>query len=494
MQQTNTKGTSGGNGLRTAITDAKRFFIDEIWDQDTSGLPGLKRAGISFCRIIMIVIKGFFSDKCGLQASALTYITLMSLIPILALMFSVSKGMGAQNRLMEVIGLQKVEHMEIVNGEETLVAQFEVVPPATPGEEPRKLAALPVPAQRVVTQIFTYVENTNLVKLGTIGFIMVFSAVITSLAKVESTFNSIWGVQTSRTWLRKFTDYISVLVIVPVFFLAATSAVATMSSPALINELREWLGPVASLYARLIRLSGFLFIALAFSFLYSFMPNMRVRVFPALTAGIVGGLLWYFLQWLYITSQVGLAKFNAIYGTFAAVPFFLAWLYANWTIVLFGAEVSFAVQNHRTYLMEGMSVSAPHSVREALGLVFAMETCRSMLTGEAPWDSVSYAQKHTIPARLMSDVGSALVESHILFPVVGEAGHYVPALDIGSLTPGHVERALRKAEDPYAVQFGRLAGRLLRDVFAEGYSQFDAKLSSVSFRELLTQAESRDQA
>ncbi len=474
-----------GNRFKAAMAEARRFFADELWDRDVAALPRVKRAAFSLCRIVSIVIRGFVDDRCGLQASALTFITLMSLVPVLAMMFSVAKGLGFQTVLMEKVGLEKVETREVTEGKEVIRIHFRVPEPRDGQTEPSGVASLTEPAQKVIFQIFQSVENTNLGSLGIVGLLMLFWAAIKSISKVENTFNSIWGVQVSRPLLRKFSDYISVLFVIPVFFLAATSANAAVSSPAVIARMQSLFGPLALLYQQMIRLSGLLIITVALAFAYAFIPNTKVRLFPALAAGLVGGILWDRTQWLYLTCQVGLAKNNAIYGTFAAIPFFLAWLYANWTIILFGAEVSFAVQNHRTYRLEGISSQASHSVREMLGMIFTFEACRSLSEGKGSWNAGEFAETFTVPSRLMSDVSNTLVSRGILVPVADENDCFVPGRDMDVLSLADIEAAFRQADDPNISQFAKLADGGLREAYMRGYRDFDNQLSKTTFRELL---------
>ena len=511
--------TPGGNGepsthaspasMAAFVSDAKRFFKEELWDRDIGTLPGMKRFLFSLCRVSTIVIKGFIADNCGLQASALTYITLMSMIPILALMFSFTKGIGMQNQIIEVIGLQKSEITETVDGEEAVRVEFSIASPAdapadapaenaeneerTPANGPPEaptgnsmdLKSLPEPLQKAVITIFTYVENTKFGTLGLVGSLLLFWAVVKAISKLEHTFNAIWGIKESRPLFRRFTEYIFLIIMVPIVFLLATSVNAAMSSQEVVERIREFAGPLAWLYRRLIRLSGLAIIGLAFSFLYGFMPNTKVKLFPALAAGFVAGVLWFITQWAYITFQIGVTKYNAIYGTFAVVPFFLAWLYANWMLVLFGAEVSFAVQNHRTYLLESTSGSASPAVLSLLGLVVTYEASRSFFEGRSGWSPVEYGRDQTIPARMLGTVTAQLVEAGVLVRVAGEREQYLPGKDLSHLTLEDVEEAFRGHNEKYTRQFIKLLPPEVGREFVDQYESFRKKLSGISFREAL---------
>ena len=321
--------------VQSLVGEARTFVEDRVWDWDLDALSRAKRSLVTLCRICVIVVRGFVADNCALQASALTYITLMSMVPVLALMLSVSKGLGAQERLMQVVGLERAKDtLEIV---------------VIPGS---RLSELPAEMERVAQTLFVYVENTNFTTLGTIGLLLLVWTVLQTMGQIERSFNLIWGVKEHRTLLRRFSDYISVLVLVPILILGATSANAVLSSENVLGILARLSGPLFFLIEHLIRLTGVAGILVAFFLLYLFMPNTKVKIVPAIVAGLVGGILWYVSQRVYIEGQMGLTRLNTIYGTFAAIPFFLMWLYVSWVLVLFGAEVGFAVQHHHTYILE----------------------------------------------------------------------------------------------------------------------------------------------
>jgi membrane protein len=486
--------TEARKAWRSLLRDARRFFETELWDRDLATLPRMRQLFFALCRVGVIVVRGFLGDNCGLQASALTYITLMSLVPMLALMFSFSKGVGLQNRLIESIGMERHEVARVVDGEPVQEAKFEIPTPPE-GEDQKEgdatsfnLNSLPKPAQRVVVLVFSYVENTRFGKLGLVSLAFLFWAVIKSVSKVEHTFNHIWGVTKARPFLRKLCDYFFVLALIPIAFLVATSATAMLSSPAITGRLQEWVGPLYVLYKHLIRLSGLVLVGLSFSFLYLFMPNTKVKVFPALVAGFVTAVLWYFTQYLYLHMQIGLTKFNAIYGTFAALPFFLAWLYANWTLILFGAEISFALQHHETFVLEGSAPNAPEAARVALGMVCVHEACKAFYAGTGPWSATEYSRAHTVPARLILEVCGVLADKGILVSVADRDGQFLPGRDIAQLTPGDVEEAFRGHREQPTRNVTRLLPDSLSPAFVGGYETFADGLRHSSFRQLAAAA------
>lgn len=483
-------------GLQQILADAQRFVRDDLWDRDVTAMPRRQRLLFSLGRIIAIVIRGFMADNCGLQASALTYITLMSMIPVLAMMFSFSKGIGMQNHLIEAIGLQRTEVTEQVDGKEIARVQFVVVgqdkagPAANApnGTSQFAIDSLPEPLQKVVTAVFSYVENTSFGALGLVGSLLLFWGAVRALSQLEQSFNAIWGVRVPRPLFRRFTEYFFVLALIPVLFLVATSVNAGLSAPAVVARISAWFGPLAGLYALILRLFGVGVVVGGFAFLFKFMPNTDVKTVPAIVGGAVGGALWYATQWAYITFQIGLTSYNAIYGTFAAVPFFLAWLYANWTIVLFGAEVTFAVQNYRTYVLESSAAATSPAARVTLGVVLTYEACKAYIAGERGWRPAAFARTHAIPVRLVTSVAATLVAQGILVPVDlgGDRDRcYVPGKPPDLLTLADVELAVRANNRQFVTPLlGLVPGRVAA-ALTGAYEGFAERLGATSFRALV---------
>ncbi|MCK5802102.1 MAG: YihY family inner membrane protein [Lentisphaeria bacterium] len=491
-------------GVREMIADARRFFLEELWNDLDRGVSPVKRMVRTSCRIVTIVIRGFLGDNCGLQSSALTYITLMSMVPVLAFTFSASKGFGTHDMLIGTIGLEKHEipvaaSPDSKTGKPEIVVEYRVIPDESAGDENTpgnvdegssnllgvRASSLPEPMQKALVTVFNYVEKTSVKALGLFGLLLMLLTVVKAMSKLEQTFNHIWGVRKARPFFRKMAEYFLVLILIPFIFLAATAANAALGSGAVVAQMREVAGPLAIVYQQAIRLSGLLFICGAFTFLYMFMPNTRVRLFPGMVGGFTAGVTWSAIQILYISAQIGLAKYNAIYGTFAAVPFFLAWVYANWTIVLLGVEVSFAVQHHRTYILESGTPRVPPAAREMLAMVLTYEICRSLHENRGPWSLAGFSDDNAVPARLISDVLDTLAESGILAPVAGMEGTYVPARDLAQLTVGDVEAVFRHADDPMARSLRRVAPKALSTLVAEKYSVFHDGLSANTFRDLI---------
>ncbi len=303
--------------IRGKFEKVNQFFSRDIWLIKTRQFGLSKRIGYTLLKIFYIVVKGIVRNKISLQASSLTFITLMSVVPLFALMFSVAKGLNAQKILRNAIN--------------------------------NYLSSMPEQIQLFIQRIFDLVDKTDFTALGIIGFFILFWAVIKGIGSIESTFNLIWNVNIHRSFMRKLSDYILVMLMSPMFIILGSLMIATMSSLEIALFSKQQFGQFAIIREFITGFGGMIGVAMAFMFLYGFLPNTKVKIFPAWVGGVAAGILWYHTQWAYVNFQIGINSYNAIYGVFATLPIFLLWLYLNWIIVLLGAEISFAVQNYQTY-------------------------------------------------------------------------------------------------------------------------------------------------
>lgn len=370
-----------------------RFVSEGIWDVELSSLSRARRFGVNAIRVIHLVFKGFMENECPLHASALTYSSLMAIVPILALALALLRGLGAAERL----------EMKILEAVSAMPSQF----------------------QEFVNQILIYIRNTNFTTLGGVGLALLIWIVIDVLGRVEMSFNRVWGVAVPRTLLRKISDHLSILMVVPVLIVAATTLNATLTSPVIDALVREWLGSAHILYSRLLSMMPLLVTWVAFIFLYKYMPNTRVNTLPAIISGVAGGSLWIGWQWIYITLQIGISSYNAIYATLASIPIFLFWLYVSWQIVLLGAEVGFALQNYSTYKMEQRAHRASARARIMLALSIMSHAAQSMMINVPHFRVSPYARMHRVPVRLINEVVEELVEANLLAEVAAGDGSYV---------------------------------------------------------------------
>lgn len=345
---------------------------------------------LRFCRLIG---ENFTRHQCTLRAAALTYTTILSLIPVLAIAFAILKGLGAQNSLEPLL---------------------------------LKLAG---DSRETIDRIIGYVNNTNFKSVGAIGVMALVITAISMLENIELAFNAIWGVKETRSPQRRFSDYLSVVVVGPILILVATSVTTTLQNQSLVQWLiqRTTLG---GLVLFLFRLAPYLSIWIALVFLYLYIPNTRVRFRSALLGGVLAGTAWQVAQWAYFYFQIGVSGYNAIYGTLAALPIFLVWVYTSWLIVLFGVEVVCAHQRsgYMDILAPGYSGTG-RAGQEEQALAVMIQICRHFHEGGKPPVASALANELRLRQDVVVDTLEQLEKAGYLTPTVGSEPGWLPARD-----------------------------------------------------------------
>ncbi len=382
----------------------KKFLKKDLWEIENVGISAFKSFFYRQMRIICMVWKGFVDDNCPLHASALTYTTLLSIVPFLAVLFSISKGLGI--KVLEPLLLN--ETITGIGGD-------------------------------VIKWIVSQAKDTNTTALGALGGGVLIIMAVKMLSTVENSFNTIWGVKRSRSIFRKTSDYLSVLIVGPVLVAAAIAITASLENISFAQIILSQ-GIIKQL---IIHFVPFVSLWIAFTGVYIFMPNIRVKIQHALIGGVIAGTIWQIVQWVYINFGIGVAKYNAIYGGFAQFPLFLIWLYISWLIVLFGAEISFASQNVKTYTQEKWAQSASYSFREELVLYLITLISVNFYTGKTPWTVEKISKKLNVSSRLVKDLLFQLCKTDILYEVNGDITYYQPAAALEKISLEKILNAVK---------------------------------------------------
>ena len=393
-----------------------QFLSTDIWRIRAGKLPKSQSFLINQLRIFLLGFHGFNEDKCQLRASALTFYSLLSIVPVLAMAFGIAKGFGLDQLLQKQI-LAKM-----------------------PGQE------------QVVGQMIGYanifLENTKGGIIAGVGVALLFWTVIKVLGNIEDSFNEIWGVKKERSLSRKFSDYLSIMLICPILLVTSSSVTVLVTSQVkFVLAQLSFLGPISAIILFVLKFLPYCVMWVLFTFIYIFMPNTKVNFRSGLIGGIVGGTIYQVVQWVYITFQVGVSSYGAIYGSFAALPLFLVWLQISWLIVLFGAEISFAEQNVDTYEFEPDSLRASAAFKKLAALCIAHVCVKKFDQAQAPLTASEIAHVLEMPIRLVQLVLFELTESGVLSEVRSENGKspaYQPARDISDLTIQSVSDLLDK--------------------------------------------------
>ena len=393
------------NPVVWALNKVKKLN-DYIWHTPLSELSRRKSFFIKQLRIVVLAARGFSNDDVQLRASALTFYSLLSVIPVAAIAFAIAKGFNLDQNLEQLI-------IEKFQSEQDVLSWL-------------------------LSNARNALQETSGGYIAGVGIIILFWSVMSLLGHIENSFNHIWQIRSARPWYRKFTDYLTIMLIAPVFLILSSSVTVFIST-----QLSEYMlkAPILDFFKPiitfLIQFLPYFLSWLTLTVLFIIMPYTKVKVGSAVIAGIIAGTILQLLFWVYIDLQFGIAKLSTIYGSFAAIPLFIIWLQSSWIVVLLGAEISFANQNVSRYESESEALNISNYQKRALTLMIMHLVVRNFTTGEKPLSSELISQTLKIPVRLVRDIIQDL-NSVDLVSMVHEGGDsqrfYQPATDINSIT------------------------------------------------------------
>ena len=385
---------------------AFRFVTRDVWQADVRKYNRPGAYSIRQLRIFLITLKGAKEDKVPLHSAALTFYTLMAVVPIAATLFALAKGFGISEQLNQVLGN------------------------AFPNQDD------------VIEQITVFAENAiNNTKsgwLGSLGIVFLLWSVIKVMNHIEVSFNHVWQVKRNRSWARKFTDYLAVIIVAPFFFVFSSSISLNIR-----YNVGSWFEGVpllehaGHLFGTLI---PFALVYIMLTVLYVIIPNTKVKVMPAFWGAVFAGTLFQLMQNLYIYTQISVSKYSAIYGAFAALPLLFLWVNISWQLVLLGAELSFAYQNVERYRYEMMAGRISVYQRKLAALVVMQEIARNFANNKLPYTITGLSEQLDLPYRLVSNTINELLQCRFITEVVmdkkGRDNAYQPAFDVHKLTVG----------------------------------------------------------
>lgn len=406
------------------LSKTAAFFRTEIWRLRLSDYSRPTAFLIRQAQVIALAGRRFGEDKCKFRAAALTYHSLLSIVPLLAMVFGIAKGFGLEERVEALVraGFPDQETTAEFPNQETI-------------------------AQKTIDFANSMLQSTHGGLLATIGLVIMFWTIVKVLGDIEEAFNGIWGVKRPRSLGRKFSDYLSIVLICPILLVLGSSLTVVVNSQVLVlaekTSAFRALAPAALLSLKLLPYAT---IWVSFIFIFIFMPNTKVRFRAGLIGGIVAGTIFHLAQWTYVHLQIGVARSGAIYGSFAALPLFMIWLHVSWLIVLFGAEISFAVQNVKIYEFDQDCLDISPSFKRLMSLLIAHHIIKQFCAGQGACDATQISRKLKIPIRLVRKILYELVDAEVLAEVIQqeedqETG-YQPARDVDTLTIKYVVDAL----------------------------------------------------
>lgn len=426
-----------------------------VWDDDLRSLSPFRRILLRSLRLLYVMVRDFLSGDLTLRAMSLVYTTLLSLVPLLAVSFSVLKGFGVHKQI------------------EPLLYGF--------------LEPLGPKGGEVAAQIMTFVDNVKGGVLGGIGLLLLVYTVLSLLKKIEGSFNFVWRVEQLRPFAQRFSNYLSVILIGPLLIISALGMTASVMNTGLMQQLMA-IEPFGTLIVLATRLVPYVLIWVAFTFIYIFIPNVRVRFGPAAIAALLAGFLWQTTGWVFASFIASSTKYAAIYSSFAILVMLLIWLYINWLVLLLGAQLAFYIQNPQYLTRYRVRLLLSNRLKERLALTVMYLVGENHFHNRPPWTLTQLCDHLNLPAEPLNQLLEVLLERDFLVATASEAVGYVPARDIETIRLDELLSRVREAGESHFVRPGQVPALQAVDALMEELQGAQAAhLDGMTLRDLVVQ-------
>ena len=381
------------------------FFKTGIWQITRGDVSPLRYLMVNVMKKILLAVRFFTAKRVLTKASALTYSTLLAIVPILAVVFAIARGFG-YSKYIEVWFRDA-------------------------------LSSQPQTADIIIGFVNSYLVHTKSGIFLGIDLLFMLYTVLMLVSNIEEAFNEVWQVKKSRSVFRTFTDYLAMFFVFPILIVISSGISIFLATVA--DSMPDFL-MLGSAVRTLIDLTPYVLMSLLFIALYIFMPNTKVKLSSVIVPGILAGIAMQGLQFVYIHSQIFLSSYNAIYGSFAALPLFMLWMQISWTICLFGAELCYTNQNLDYYDYDANAGEISHRYRLMLCALLMSRICKRFAEGRKPYSLLELRKETNIPIRFVNDLLYELIDANLLIEVTsdekGEESRFMPSEDLSNLTLG----------------------------------------------------------
>lgn len=428
-------------------------FDHFVWCENLRTMSPLKRFVISLFRLLFVMMRELMGGELNLRAMSLVYTTLLSLVPLLAVSFSVLKGFGVHNQIEPIL--------------------FNFLEPL--GEK----------GLEVGDQIIEFVENVKAGVLGSVGLAFLLYTVVSLIQKVESAFNFVWQVERLRGLSQRFSNYLSVILIGPVLVFSALGITASVMSIDMVQQLIA-MEPFGRLFAIGTKLLPYVLIVAAFTFIYVFIPNTRVKIGAALVGALCGGILWQSTGWAFAAFIASSSKYAAIYSSFAILILLLIWMYLSWLILLVGAQVAYYVQHPQYLVKERVQIVLSNRLKERLGMQILYFVALHHHHNRTPWTLDGLVEKLNIPGEPVHRLLNILIKAGFLVGTNDEPPAYLPRQDIATLTLTEVLEGIRSAgESQFLKEADLLHVESVDQMFGLAKQSYQQALKDATLKDLI---------
>jgi len=382
------------------VMKLKAVVLKALWPDDIESLPGWKVLLARTLQVNFAVVRDALEGQLTLRAMSLVYTTLLSLVPLLALTFSVLKGFGVQNQL-----------------EPALVSTF---------------SALGDKGEEIARQIVSFVDNIKVGVLGSVGLGMLIYTVVSLLHKIEKSFNYIWHIDQARPLGQRFSEYLSVILVGPLLIFSALGVTASMMNSTVIEAVSSVPG-LAIVVHSIGKLIPYALVIVAFTFIYIFMPNTKVKLGPALIGGAVAGIAWETAGWAFGAFVVNSGNYTAIYSGFAILIMFMIWLFVSWLILLLGTSIAFYCQHPEHLAIRRGQHEISAQITEKLAVLVMFFIGRHYYRHQSDWQLDELAHWLGVPLNVAEGILDKLHARQLILETSEGAPPYVPAQDMETL-------------------------------------------------------------
>lgn len=435
------------------INNLQNRISSNIWDVEINQLPRWRAWLTQLLRISHVILRDLADGMLNLRAMSLVYTTLLSLVPLIAVSFSVLKAFGVHNQV-----------------------------------EPMLLAALAPLGDKGIEisgRIISFVENMKAGVLGSVGLGLLFYTVISLMQKIERAFNYTWRVSHHRPFAQRFSDYLSVVIIGPVLVFSAIGITASIANTAVVQQIIA-IEPFGTLFITLTKILPYALIIIAFTAIYSFIPNTRVRLRSALAGAIVAGVLWETTGWAFASFVVTSAKYTAIYSALATLIFFMIWLYVGWLILLTGASIAFYHQHPEYMTLQRSDMRLSNRMKEKLALLIMTKIGKHYYQQLPACSRESLAHHYKLPMEIIDRAVDHLLRRNLLIETSGEPSGYLPARSMDKISLHEIFESIRESGETERFNIGSIPSDASIDAVIQRINQtIDGSLANTTLLDLV---------
>ena len=430
------------------------FLTSQLWSIDTGALNRPRSFFVNLIRLIYVTIREFIENELTLRAMSLVYTTLLSLVPLLAFSISLLKAFGVVDNQLEPF----------------LISFLEPLGPK--GVE-------------VSNKILEFIGRINFGVLGVIGLALLIYTSVSVIKKIEDSLNIIWKVKRGRSLARRFSDYITTLLVGPVLMVGAIGVMATLESNTVVGKILaiEPLGTIVLIVGQIL---PFLFVLLVFSFIYILIPNTKVNIKSALFGGAVAAVAWHVTSWGFTISVASSTKYAAIYSSLALLIIFMIWLYLNWLILLAGAQIAFCYQNLKFLTVKKEVFNLSTKLREKLSLIVMFLIGDSFYHNKERWTLHSLTEHLKLPQDPVEDAVKELEESKLIIETGDDPPYLVPSMSLEKIKLKDILSSTRAGYQTDELESKYLSIPEVDSVSSEVERAIDQALGGKSLRDMVS--------